>query len=253
MLSSSANMRRSLPLIVRLLMIYAFFFLMIRRPPRSTLFPYTTLFRSPRGRRARRAGGSSPARGGGRRSPPRAGDVLRRSDRLLGGHVEEVQPVRVQAEPDALVHLHSHGRLDARHETVGAGLDVEQDLRAERLHDVDDRVERVPGRVGAGGDVQVLGPDTECHALALVRLEVARACRRHQNAEAARLGRQRAMARPTATRCRCPPESWRGLRLRRSWMPRISAASFTRFWISGLGNLRIFSPNAMLSYTVMCG
>src|SRR5256885_16462605 len=24
-----------------------FFFLMIRRPPRSTLFPYTTLFRSP--------------------------------------------------------------------------------------------------------------------------------------------------------------------------------------------------------------
>src|SRR5258706_5999988 len=26
-----------------------FFFLMIRRPPRSTLFPYTTLFRSPSG------------------------------------------------------------------------------------------------------------------------------------------------------------------------------------------------------------
>src|SRR3712207_6994332 len=27
-------------------MIFHFFFLMIRRPPRSTLFPYTTLFRS---------------------------------------------------------------------------------------------------------------------------------------------------------------------------------------------------------------
>src|SRR5260370_15356986 len=27
--------------------IWLFFFLMIRRPPRSTLFPYTTLFRSP--------------------------------------------------------------------------------------------------------------------------------------------------------------------------------------------------------------
>src|SRR2546430_11915284 len=26
---------------------FYFFFLMIRRPPRSTLFPYTTLFRSP--------------------------------------------------------------------------------------------------------------------------------------------------------------------------------------------------------------
>src|ERR1039457_7302059 len=30
-----------------------FFFLMIRRPPRSTLFPYTTLFRSVRIRRGR--------------------------------------------------------------------------------------------------------------------------------------------------------------------------------------------------------
>src|SRR3712207_9524896 len=29
------------------LLLYVFFFLMIRRPPRSTLFPYTTLFRSP--------------------------------------------------------------------------------------------------------------------------------------------------------------------------------------------------------------
>src|SRR2546422_10404073 len=30
---------------------FFFFFLMIRRPPRSTLFPYTTLFRSGRSRR----------------------------------------------------------------------------------------------------------------------------------------------------------------------------------------------------------
>src|SRR5437016_11808326 len=32
-----------------LLSVFLFFFLMIRRPPRSTLFPYTTLFRSVRG------------------------------------------------------------------------------------------------------------------------------------------------------------------------------------------------------------
>src|SRR2546426_9064799 len=32
-------------------LILFFFFLMIRRPPRSTLFPYTTLFRSTPGRR----------------------------------------------------------------------------------------------------------------------------------------------------------------------------------------------------------
>src|SRR5438309_8994327 len=36
-----------------------FFFLIIRRPPRSTLFPYTTLFRSPG--RASRAGDESPS------------------------------------------------------------------------------------------------------------------------------------------------------------------------------------------------
>src|SRR5215204_6865260 len=36
-------------LIVFLLVLFSlfFFFLMMRRPPRSTLFPYTTLFRSP--------------------------------------------------------------------------------------------------------------------------------------------------------------------------------------------------------------
>src|SRR3712207_7753381 len=37
-------------------MLGSFFFLMIRRPPRSTLFPYTTLFRS--GGRAASASGS---------------------------------------------------------------------------------------------------------------------------------------------------------------------------------------------------
>src|SRR5260370_41201733 len=31
---------------VAALLVHLFFFLMIRRPPRSTLFPYTTLFRS---------------------------------------------------------------------------------------------------------------------------------------------------------------------------------------------------------------
>src|SRR2546427_12004705 len=34
-----------------MLLVFFFFFLMIRRPPRSTLFPYTTLFRSQLGYR----------------------------------------------------------------------------------------------------------------------------------------------------------------------------------------------------------
>src|SRR2546425_4973004 len=36
---------------------FLFFFLMIRRPPRSTLFPYTTLFRSHQGEHGARARG----------------------------------------------------------------------------------------------------------------------------------------------------------------------------------------------------
>src|SRR5258708_21790803 len=52
---------------------FLFFFLMIRRPPRSTLFPYTTLFRSPwpgarRWRRCSRP--SAPARSSGSRVSP---------------------------------------------------------------------------------------------------------------------------------------------------------------------------------------
>src|SRR3712207_8445995 len=38
---------------------YFFFFLMIRRPPRSTLFPYTTLFRSCSGSAKVRNGGAT--------------------------------------------------------------------------------------------------------------------------------------------------------------------------------------------------
>src|SRR3712207_7478965 len=44
-----------------------FFFLMIRRPPRSTLFPYTTLFRSrPRRRCAPLSGRNTPPERAGR-------------------------------------------------------------------------------------------------------------------------------------------------------------------------------------------
>src|SRR2546430_5567032 len=46
-----------------MLPLFFFFFLMIRRPPRSTLFPYTTLFRSPR---VRRRGHPAGAGGAGR-------------------------------------------------------------------------------------------------------------------------------------------------------------------------------------------
>ncbi len=63
----------------------------------------------------------------------------------------------------------------------------------------------------------------------------------------------RTMARPIATRCRCPPDSCPGLRSSHSVSPRISAVSFTLAAMSGLGILRSFSAKPMFSATVMCG
>src|SRR5256885_2950371 len=81
--------------------IFFFFFLMIRRPPRSTLFPYTTLFRSRLGtetarRRARGVGrrraGRSPRRplGGSPRRDLRCGDPGARRERSEE-HTSELQ------------------------------------------------------------------------------------------------------------------------------------------------------------------
>src|SRR3712207_7057729 len=53
-----------------------FFFLMIRRPPRSTLFPYTTLFRSAQARRVPAVRAAGRARG--RRAHGRSHAVLHR-------------------------------------------------------------------------------------------------------------------------------------------------------------------------------
>src|SRR3989454_12482493 len=69
-----------------------FFFLMIRRPPRSTLFPYTTLFRSQRddpqardlGERGRRL--HLKLRGGLLSRAPRLGED-RKSTRLNSSHL----------------------------------------------------------------------------------------------------------------------------------------------------------------------
>src|SRR5215204_2819269 len=89
---------------------FFFFFLMIRRPPRSTLFPYTTLFRSPASARrqlhltlgpgARRLGVARHLRdrGGGSGGPeadarPRDAAGLQRPHRRRGRRLA-VHPVR---------------------------------------------------------------------------------------------------------------------------------------------------------------
>src|SRR3712207_9290337 len=67
------------------------FFLMIRRPPRSTLFPYTTLFRSPvAGDQGRHAVELLLGHRGGRRQPGRVHAVLDDRDRSEE-HTSELQ------------------------------------------------------------------------------------------------------------------------------------------------------------------
>src|SRR3712207_8273469 len=60
---------------------------MIRRPPRSTLFPYTTLFRSPRLPRVRRGLSEAPARH----------VRLRRLGRARAGTLPRARPRRQEA------------------------------------------------------------------------------------------------------------------------------------------------------------
>src|SRR5438034_11180853 len=63
-----------------------FFFRMLRRPPRSTLFPYTTLFRSCRDQGCRRA--LPPGR---RTRAARCRDVPDGRAREIGRHTSELQ------------------------------------------------------------------------------------------------------------------------------------------------------------------
>src|SRR5438876_4875637 len=55
-------MRSYVLVLIHVYSLFFFFFLMIRRPPRSTLFPYTTLFRSARSASCGRAGSPSRCR-----------------------------------------------------------------------------------------------------------------------------------------------------------------------------------------------
>src|SRR5204863_7868473 len=78
---------------------FHFFFLMIRPPPRSTLFPYTTLFRStayPVRRAVHQGGSASTLTSAGMRSSSRkprgwrysSNSTDRKSTRLNSSHVE---------------------------------------------------------------------------------------------------------------------------------------------------------------------
>src|SRR5216684_4714099 len=100
---------------------FFFFFLMIRRPPRSTLFPYTTLFRSRRRGTGRIRG--RVRRGARRRTLPR---LLRAGGALMCGiggimtvNGEAPSTPALQAMGDALVHRGPDGNGHYRAGDVG--------------------------------------------------------------------------------------------------------------------------------------
>src|SRR3712207_8436347 len=98
-----------------LLVVLRFFFLMIRRPPRSTLFPYTALFRSGSGGSRERR----PARLGHRRGGPPGVARDRKSTRLNSSHANISYAVfclkkkRTRAKTRIVNFASPHAPLDA--------------------------------------------------------------------------------------------------------------------------------------------
>src|SRR2546421_7808954 len=89
------------------LFFFFFFFLMIRRPPRSTLFPYTTLFRSRRGApfvdesRSRRSADPTQLLGRwGRRCRRTGAATAGRRSRTVGKGHDRARDARSGRKPD---------------------------------------------------------------------------------------------------------------------------------------------------------
>src|SRR6266496_6055638 len=94
-------------LIFLLSILFFFFFLMIRRPPRSTLFPYTTLFRSCR---------FGPV------SPPLPSEPWqklqdRKSTRLNSSHVEISYAVFCLKKKKKKTNIHKQKKKKKQHTT----------------------------------------------------------------------------------------------------------------------------------------
>src|SRR2546427_930565 len=94
-----------------------FFFLMIRRPPRSTLFPYTTLFRS---RGTGLCGRGDPVQGG---ADGAAGIRMdRRALRALHAHRSEEHTSELQSQSNLVCRLLLEKKNSIRMRTAaGAG------------------------------------------------------------------------------------------------------------------------------------
>src|SRR3712207_9068578 len=92
---------------------------MIRRPPRSTLFPYTTLFRSPAQRAVGQFAGVQP--GDGDRRPPAGQGVPQLGDDVAAIELLAVEPVAVDGDQHDGLDLGEAVQHAAGAEVRGAG------------------------------------------------------------------------------------------------------------------------------------
>src|SRR5436190_18155322 len=96
---------------------------MIRRPPRSTHFPYTTLFRSPAHRLGPSPAGRSSRRAGRRGGRAVAGRRDRKSTRLNSSHTVISYAVfclkkKKKAQTSRVYTHHEHDSLDTHQEAL---------------------------------------------------------------------------------------------------------------------------------------
>src|SRR5256885_4644152 len=95
--------------------VHFFFFLMIRRPPRSTLFPYTTLFRSP---------------SAGRNS----GECTRASTQGIHLHGPDIRSAPVACPPPRLSPRVAISHAGAGHDPAAAQTSPGRDRKSTRLN-----------------------------------------------------------------------------------------------------------------------
>src|SRR2546422_11775013 len=106
-----------------------FFFLMIRRPPRSTLFPYTTLFRSCGLLQRREMAG--------------AGVAVRDQDVAEAGARERAAVVDQRVADDALTHGHGADTVERERAEMQRGRQHRGPARPRRDEPVGDRLREV--------------------------------------------------------------------------------------------------------------
>src|SRR5216683_6499850 len=93
-------------LLIFIKFIFFFFFLMIRRPPRSTLFPYTTLFRSRRGNLEPYGDCPFPRACSGLRSEEHTSELQSRSDLVCRLLLEKKKKIRGYVLPRSRIFNH---------------------------------------------------------------------------------------------------------------------------------------------------